>query len=171
MSTLEARTAAKVKMKSCTKCGGDKPRESFHSNKNTRSGLASWCKDCTYAYTKNHRKKHGRFRSDKEREGRRIWDRNNPDKIKNQRLKMAYGITLAEFNEMLAAQDGVCAISGESFGVSLGERPNVDHCHLTGKIRGIIKHKYNRGIGLLGDCPIVLEKAACYLRKHRAGKV
>ena len=42
-------------MKKCTKCGIEKPRESFHKQSRQKDGLSSWCKDCCSEYRRNHR--------------------------------------------------------------------------------------------------------------------
>lgn len=77
-----------------------------------------------------------------------------------------YGITVGEFDQMLAEQDGVCVVCGISgaegsrFGVLV-----VDHDHQTGAVRGLLCSKCNSGIGLLGDDPAVLRRAAEYVAK------
>ena len=90
----------------------------------------------------------------------------NPDYHKSMFLKRTYGITIERYNEMLAAQDGVCAIcakpeSNEIRGkvVSLA----VDHCHKTGAIRALLCSNCNRGLGLFNDDPELLAKAQRYV--------
>lgn len=62
---------------------------------------------------------------------------------------------------LLQKQNGKCAICGtKDFGK---KAPNVDHCHATGVIRGLLCCSCNRGIGLLKDDPELLLKAAGYL--------
>lgn len=53
-------------------------------------------------------------------------------------LATRYGITPEQYDEMLARQGGVCALCGVAM-----ERPVVDHCHQTGRVRGIICHPCN----------------------------
>lgn len=55
------------------------------------------------------------------------------------RLKQRYGITAEEFNEMYDDQEGCCAICFEPF----VKRPHVDHCHDTGKVRGLLCFQCN----------------------------
>jgi hypothetical protein len=74
-----------------------------------------------------------------------------------------YGITVGQYNSMLASQGGVCAICG---GVnSNGRRLHVDHNHATGKIRGLLCHGCNASIGLLKEDPVRASKMVEYLRK------
>lgn len=80
------------------------------------------------------------------------------------RLQATYGITLSEYNVMLADQHGVCAICKVPHHP---ERPLVvDHDHDSGMVRGLLCSECNTGIGLLGDNPDTLESAIAYLDLH-----
>jgi hypothetical protein len=80
-------------------------------------------------------------------------------------IRNQYGITLAEYNAMLEAQDYKCAICGNEDEVE-GRRLAIDHCHTTGKIRGLLCGKCNRGLGLFYDNTNNLAKAIEYLNKE-----
>lgn len=96
------------------------------------------------------------------------WRANNPDKAKNSDLKKRFGITLEDYERMFAEQGGVCKICGQK--ESSHQRDGspsslvVDHCHETQKIRGLLCHHCNRGIGLLKDDPEILMSAIKYLQ-------
>jgi hypothetical protein len=80
------------------------------------------------------------------------------------KLKRFYGITCAEYVERVAAQRGLCAICA---GVNpAGHRLSVDHDHATGKVRGLLCHACNAGMGKLRDDPALLRAAADYLEKE-----
>jgi hypothetical protein len=84
-----------------------------------------------------------------------------------QRAVARYGITLEQYEKMLADQGNACAVCGEpESDIQNGKlRPLcVDHDHATGKIRGLLCNDCNRGLGFLGDNADRLEKAAYYLR-------
>lgn len=90
---------------------------------------------------------------------------------RNARLQATYGITLSEYNIILADQHGVCAICKVPH---FPERPLVvDHDHDSGVVRGLLCSECNTGIGLLGDNPATLESAITYLdlRGYYAGGV
>lgn len=93
------------------------------------------------------------------------WNKRNPEKValyhRRNYFKRTYGITLEEYDEMVAAQGGVCAICGG--GPGRYPRLCVDHDHETGVIRGLLCNDCNRGIGLLGDNPTTVAAAAAYL--------
>ncbi len=72
-----------------------------------------------------------------------------------------HGITPEQFADMLAAQAGRCAICGaELVG---GRRTHADHCHATGKFRGVLDHDCNLGLGNFHDDPLRLAGAIVYL--------
>lgn len=146
--TLAKRTP-KPKTKTCSQCRRRKAASKFPRDKNTKSGLSSWCTEC-------HRKNSTRFRKE------------HPDKKhdSNRRniLKREYGITPEDYDRMFKRQGGVCAICGTPPKKG-GRRLNVDHDHKTKKVRGLLCFLCNRGLGIFRDKPDRLEKAAAYLRK------
>lgn len=80
-------------------------------------------------------------------------------------LKSRYGISLSEFNAMLETQGGGCGICHSK---TAGRKGTfiVDHCHSTGKIRGILCHKCNAGLGMFKDSREFLTSASDYLEKN-----
>src|SRR5260221_4426091 len=78
-------------------------------------------------------------------------------------LRRTYGITLAEYDALLAAQGGVCAVCGRD---GKGGRLAVDHDHTSRKLRALLCHNCNRAIGLFQDNPDLLDRAAAYPRAH-----
>lgn len=79
-------------------------------------------------------------------------------------------LNLAEYEQMVKEQDNKCAICGkeESRKRRFSEEVCplcIDHCHTTGKIRGLLCHDCNTGIGKLKDNIVLLESAIRYLRK------
>jgi hypothetical protein len=89
-------------------------------------------------------------------------------------LRKKFGIGEEDYERMLKEQNGCCAIcksptpKGRKRG-SGGEVKNfyVDHCHETGKVRGLLCNHCNRGLGLLGDDLDNLKLAVEYLSKVR----
>lgn len=75
--------------------------------------------------------------------------------------KTKYGLTLAQFDAMLVAQGFECAIC--STPLTDGRRTSVDHCHATGKVRGLLCGHCNSGLGFFKDSPDKLFAAATYL--------
>lgn len=99
----------------------------------------------------------------KYKERSRKYNRENKEKLKiyhrELRLKQ-YGLTISSYNAMLERQKWLCAICGNP-----KEKRNfvVDHCHATGRVRGIIHYSCNLALGNAKDNPDILRKAAAYL--------
>lgn len=77
----------------------------------------------------------------------------------------SHGISVEQFEAMLARQGGVCAICKRPQTVKRRRRLSIDHCHKTGVIRGLLCDQCNTGIGNLREDPAVLQAAIEYLRK------
>lgn len=86
------------------------------------------------------------------------------------RLKYKYGLTIAGRDLLLQRQGGMCAVCGMaiSFGGRKRTSAAVDHCHVTGLVRGILCMCCNAGVGQFQDSPERCESAAAYLRKARS---
>lgn len=138
-------------MKTCKTCGEAKDTEQFYAHKNTSDGLRTDCKACHSIKC-------------------RKWSEQNPERDQYNRrsaaLKRKYGIDLEEYTAILIKQDYCCGICGlKDSGTIQHDTLALDHCHETGKVRGILCDKCNRGIGLLQDSPELLKKAIEWLKK------
>jgi hypothetical protein len=78
-------------------------------------------------------------------------------------LKRKYGLTPEQFDALLAAQGGVCGICRGPPTDVRGFRPHIDHCHRTGRVRGLLCSRCNHGLGAFGDDPERLRRAIVYL--------
>lgn len=155
-------------VKTCTKCGETKPVLSFYLHRGTKDGRATYCAECQKAHTRAWNA------ANREKIAARnaAWSAANPGRKKRDHrqywLKM-YGLDQEAYNAMLAAQDGLCAICQhpESYIDARTGDPRklaVDHCHKTGRVRGLLCGRCNRGIGQFADDSSRVERAAAYLR-------
>lgn len=124
------------------------------------------------AYNKAYHEKayYGRNR-DKIRERMRDYRYTEPEKALNTELKARYGIGLDAYTELLTAQNGVCAICNRPETQRIrGKviRLAVDHCHKTGKVRGLLCSSCNMALGQINEDPAVLIGMLRYLEAHRA---
>jgi hypothetical protein len=85
----------------------------------------------------------------------------HPEIYHERMLKKKYGITLEYFNKLSESQNGLCIICGNKPSRKLV----VDHCHATGKIRGLLCQVCNTGLGMFKDNVGLLNKAISYLGK------
>lgn len=93
-----------------------------------------------------------------------------PHVFKNQELRKGFGISLDDYQRMLSDQGGQCGICGSTTGGTRHGKDKafaVDHCHETGKVRGLLCEACNQGIGKMKDDPVLLRKAADYIESHR----
>ena len=150
-----------VTEKRCATCEETKPHHEFSLSRaagpNRNAVYRSSCKACQATAARG-------------------WYANNLERASENRrrfnLSTTYGMTVAEYNELLDAQGHVCAICGREEPGAHGRtgkkfRLSVDHCHDTGRIRGLLCQRCNRAIGLLGDDPVTLRKAITYLLRGR----
>lgn len=163
--------------KRCKHCGELKDDELFYADAASRDGRRPECKACTAVRRKRW------YQANREQEMARVraWQESNKDRhLANQRarrarpevrareragyLKRKFGITPEQYDEMLAAQGGVCALCGRTprDDISL----HVDHDHRTGVIRKLLCFQCNNALGDLGDDPDLLRAAADYLDAH-----
>jgi len=127
-------------VKKCVCCEQYLTANYFTKDARRKDGLRSYCKKC-------YKIKYG-----------------SPKKRRDQALRYAYGINQNEYNVLLDKQKGGCAICG----CKPNKRPlSVDHCHKTGKVRGLLCQKHNVAIGLLNEDPILFDAAKQYLQSHR----
>ena len=95
-----------------------------------------------------------------------IFKKKNPkykDRIRRMNLKRNFGISIEQYDKMLNYQENKCAICKVDYS-KVSRRFAVDHCHITGKIRGLLCIECNRGLGAFDDSSKLLEKALKYLK-------
>ena len=83
---------------------------------------------------------------------------------RKRKLFQTYGLTVEEYSSKLEQQNNCCAICNVA---SSGTRDwHVDHCHVSGKVRGLLCHRCNLMLGHAQDNVQTLEKAILYLKEH-----
>jgi hypothetical protein len=89
----------------------------------------------------------------------------HPNQKQNAHFRRSYGITLEDRDRMLIERDWRCDLCGEAMLRVKGVRgPHVDHIHGTSVFRGIVHPQCNTAIGLLRDDPVLMVRAARYVR-------
>ena len=84
------------------------------------------------------------------------------------RLLRTFGSTIEEYEALMLEQDNYCAICHEPEKQILNgkiKRLAIDHCHTTGKVRGLLCQRCNTGIGRFDDNVVLLKQAIQYLEK------
>ena len=165
--------------KQCTTCGETKPIDQFYKAAGCIDGRRGDCRTCFQAKAKARSKADPTLRATA-RERARAWLVANPErKRSNNRayaaagkkgpadrkshLKRKFGLTLEDYDRMLADQGGGCAVCGDPPGKSA---LHVDHCHESGRVRGLLCFRCNSAIGNLRDDPAIVAAALAYLTRH-----
>lgn len=133
-----------VGTQACIDCGEEKVVEEFYWRSDA-GRFQSWCKVCKRLRDKAYRD-------------------DDPLAYRDKVMRRKYGIALAEFNALLAAQGDGCAICTEAVNPDANSLA-VDHCHATGKVRGVLCGRCNKALGLFRDDPALLKRAVIYLGK------
>lgn len=92
----------------------------------------------------------------------------HPEQRKAIKLKRYYNMTLEQYKQMSFVQWHVCKICGNK--CKTGRELAVDHCHNTGKIRGLLCHNCNNVLGSAGDNIETLKRAIMYLEESRSAR-
>jgi hypothetical protein len=152
----------------------DKPLDEFYRATGMRDGYRGDCKACNAAASRV------RYQADPAAEIARVkrWQQANADRVnsyhrqrrsdpdvkraeRSSYLQRKYGLTIEQYDAMLAEQGGGCAICTRppSESISL----HVDHDHETGRIRGLLCFRCNNSLGDLEDSPQLLLAALNYV--------
>lgn len=131
--------------KECKKCGEVKILSNFHKRKQSKDGRRGVCKECINKQP--HRSK---------------------EASKRAHLKHRYNISLEKYIEIYNSQEGKCKICSEFISIEVkGDNPAVvDHCHKTGKVRGILCSGCNKLLGFAKDQILLLENSIKYLKEN-----
>lgn len=136
--------------RTCPHCGETKPASSFYTQRR------QCCMDCEEA---------------KQRARSRAHD--TPLRVRGRSLRHNYNITHAQYDQLWAAQGGVCAACGAAV-TELDPRTktvkylDVDHDHATGRVRGLLCNPCNIALGLLKDDPARCRALAQYIERAQA---
>ena len=129
--------------KRCPQCGQTKPSNQYYRSRGRTDGLNPWCIACTNL---RHQQSY----------------RENPARHRGYSLKRYSADAPARYKELYKLQGGRCAICGAP-----GEVLNLDHCHVTGTLRGLLCNQCNNGLGCFEDKNELMQRAVEYLNSWR----
>lgn len=132
-------------MKQCTKCNKAKPLSDFYKHPQKKDGLFGACKKC---YNKAIKAKY----------------KKDPRKFLDYAFTKKYGITPKQQQEIIASQNGKCAICQTI--LESGKKVHQDHCHETNVLRGVLCSNCNLGLGHFKDSTDILKSALAYKEKY-----
>jgi len=136
--------------KRCIRCKETKDLEAFNKNKQELDGHAVYCRACRSimragGYEYHIGKERGLKSSSKEQ--KRLY-----------MVKCLYGLDAEAYTALRLRWNDTCGICGKP-------TTDVDHNHVTGKVRGLLCGPCNRGLGMFQDNPTLLRNAETYLAR------
>jgi hypothetical protein len=136
-------------MKKCIECNLERPLSDFNLRKKGSILTQSRCKVC------------------ESKRAKELYKNNRLERILNQRkvnILNKYGVTEDDYKTMLKTQKSKCAICGSTEIKRKGAKYfNIDHCHETNKVRGLLCHNCNIVLGKIEDSKAWLKQALIYL--------
>jgi hypothetical protein len=144
-------------LRGCNSCGEIQNIENF--NPDSSGGLKGKCKYCLHLYEQKY---HNRKPLSKDDFYHKISTNDRAERMHIKKIVRVHNVDFSTALELRATK--VCEICRKTEDDN-GRRLAVDHCHITGKVRGILCNGCNRGIGYLGDDVERLENAIKYLKK------
>lgn len=153
---------AELTRKKCNKCKEEFSIQEFQKNKNNCDGYSYNCKSCIKkrrAHSKEYDRRY--WKSWREKNSHRLKER---DRAHN--LKRKFNMSINDYNILLKSQNGVCATCFKEKS-SNGKALAVDHCHKTGKIRGLLCNECNTSLGLLKENKHTLYNLIDYLNRKK----
>ena len=136
-------------MKNCYKCGEQKPLSEFYKNKSNKDGFQKRCKPCDIGIAKE------RYQKDPQVAAKKRF---------TYKLKREYDISFEQYELMKESQNNTCGICKSPLQTS--NEVHIDHCHSSGKVRGILCRWCNLGLGHFKDSVDNLKSAQKYLQKQ-----
>lgn len=130
--------------KDCSNCEKRKDKSEFYWD-NRRDRIDSWCKECRKAAHREY------------------YEANREQALayaRDYRLKAEYGISQKDYEDLYEQQEGKCALCGKE---EQTKPLYIDHCHDTGRIRGLLCPPCNSALGALGDSPKAIKQALKYV--------
>jgi hypothetical protein len=181
--------ASEPNVRHCVGCGRDLPLEAFARDRNRRDGFQPRCREYVAEYSAAYYRRRQEAKGKTVREEVDVpdgykqcrscgevkpwseWHRNatasdglstrckacRAAEGRARHLKRQYGFTEAERDELIASQGGVCCICLAAPAV------HVDHCHETGRVRGVLCFSCNAALGQFKDRPEAIRRAAAYV--------
>ena len=115
-------------------------------------------------YYKEYRKKNTETLADRNKKWREENKEQDALVMLKARLKRKYNISIEEYETLIESQNNSCKVCGTHAKNNLKGKLYIDHCHTTGKVRGLLCMKCNSALGLLNDDKELIQNLLDYLK-------
>lgn len=139
--------------KRCSKCGKEQPPSQFFPRGDAPHKLRSYCKTCHKAYKRDLYAKNPKHREMEYLGG----------------VRRKYGLSQEEYQALGESEDWRCAVCRRDPKAAYADqtlnaqRLHVDHCHETGRVRGLLCGNCNRALGYIEGTPGGLDAFRAYI--------
>lgn len=140
-------------MKACKKCGANDRYKNRNCRPCHKKSRDKW-------YRENKEAILAKRDPQKQRENVARYRAKNPERYKANQRKFRYNLSAEQYKDLLEKQNNKCAICPET------GKLEIDHDHITGKVRGLLCGRCNRAIGLFRDNPDNTASATIYLKLY-----
>lgn len=172
-----------LEKKFCKKCQTEKDVENFRILNKEKCYRSSYCKPCENKINWEIKKEKGKMKEIWNKKDIRRRERALVDPEFNEKLKVRaknwqnskgaefyylrkYSLTKQNLENLYILQENKCKICKKEF-----KKLNVDHCHTSGKVRGLLCSNCNTGLGLFKDNSEFLQSALLYLKETNSDKI
>lgn len=161
------KSIVKGDVKSCTKCGKFKPLDQFARDKVPACGRYASCKEC------NKDRIAANIAASKAR--KQAYDKEYRKTLGLRKAASQYKVSTEDLHSLLRMQGNVCAIckrpETRKHQTGADMRLAIDHCHVTGNVRGFLCSTCNRGLGFFKDNIEIMKLAIDYLQSPPYSKL
>ena len=149
-----------MQSKKCSMCKIVKPLSDYFRDNRRKVGVRCRCKECcrieTYSWRDRNRSEYNNYAA--------AWRAKNPDKQHATDIKRHYSLSIEDYNRLLTEQSCRCKICGYQHNPEVKRgRLYVDHCHDTGRVRGLLCALCNSALGGFKSDVALLKAASEYL--------
>jgi len=118
-------------------------------------------------YQKEYNKEYRKKNVEKLNANNKKWREENKEQdalaMLKARLKRKYNLSIEEYETLIESQNNSCKVCGTHAKNNLKGKLYIDHCHTTGKVRGLLCMKCNSALGLLNDDKELIQNLLDYL--------
>lgn len=161
------------KIKTCKKCNKTSLEVEFWKSCNTSCLTCKAKQNQKYRDNNEYNKRYYAKNREAQKERRKDYYhkhkyyKENQHKWRDNQLKVKYGITLQDYYDMLGHQNHICKICPTPHSEDKKKGLHVDHCHASGRIRGLLCGQCNTALGGFKDSVELMERAIEYIKNSK----
>lgn len=137
-----------------------KSLDKFYNDKSKPHGKTYSCIECLKAYYQANKSKKLEYDKNRRIHLKSLGIKSFTENKRETHYLNRYGIKISDYNDLYNKQNGLCKICHKAY-----NRLHIDHCHKTGKVRGLLCPSCNKGLGHFYDDFEIIENALKYIKE------